>query len=51
MINMKMVKFEDLEIWDHIKGYEGLYKVSSKGRVWSVRNKKILKTLKRISHR
>jgi hypothetical protein len=38
-----MVKFEDLEIWDHIKGYEGIYKVSSKGRVLSVKRNKILK--------
>ena len=38
-----MVKFEDLEIWDHIKGYEGFYKVSSKGRVYSIRRGKFMK--------
>jgi hypothetical protein len=37
------MRFEDLEIWDHIKGYEGRYKVSSKGRVWSIRRNKIMK--------
>ena len=38
-----MVKFEDLEIWDHIKGYEGLYKVSTKGNVFSIRRNKFIK--------
>jgi len=38
-----MVCFEDLEIWDHIREYEGRYKVSSKGRVFSIRSNKILK--------
>jgi hypothetical protein len=37
-----MVKFEDLEIWDTVKGYEN-YKVSSKGRVYSAKSKKFLK--------
>ena len=26
------------EVWKEIKGYEGLYRVSSKGNVFSVRN-------------
>jgi hypothetical protein len=37
-----MVKFEDLEIWDYIKDYNN-YKVSSKGRVWSIKGNKYLK--------
>lgn len=32
------------ERWADIQGYEGLYKVSDKGRVYSVRNDKILKS-------
>lgn len=31
------------EIWKDIKGYEGLYKISSLGRVWSCRSNKELK--------
>jgi len=31
-----------MEIWKDIKGYEGLYKISSQGNVYSVRNNKIL---------
>lgn len=32
------------EVWKPIPGYEGLYEVSSEGRVWSVKRKKIIKT-------
>lgn len=31
------------EIWKDIKGYEGLYQISNKGRVWSVRKQKYMK--------
>ena len=31
------------EIWKDVKGYEGLYKVSNHGKVWSVRSQKLLK--------
>ena len=31
------------EIWKDIKGYEGLYKISNRGRVWSVQSGLILK--------
>jgi len=31
------------EIWRDVVGYEGLYKVSSEGRVWSVKNDRELK--------
>ena len=34
---------ENNEIWKDCKGYEGLYQVSDKGRVWSVRKQKIIK--------
>lgn len=37
---------EDLnlfEVWKPIPGYEGLYDVSSEGRVWSIRNNLLLK--------
>lgn len=34
---------DNKEIWKDIKGYEGLYQVSDKGRVWSVRKQKIIK--------
>jgi HNH endonuclease/NUMOD4 motif len=30
------------EIWKDINGYEGRYKISNFGRVWSVRNKVLL---------
>ena len=36
-----MVRFEDLEIWDYVPWNKN-YKVSSKGRVWSVKRNKIL---------
>ena len=32
-----------MEIWRDITGYEGLYKISSLGRVMSVKRNKILK--------
>lgn len=32
------------EIWKDVEGYEGLYKVSNRGRVWSERSGKILRT-------
>lgn len=31
------------EIWKEIKGYEGLYRISNYGRIWSIRREKILK--------
>ena len=31
------------EIWKDVKGYEGLYKISNFGRVWSIRRKLFLK--------
>lgn len=34
---------ENNEIWKDIKGYEGLYQVSNKGRVWSTYTNKCLK--------
>ena len=34
------------EIWKVVKGYEGLYKVSNHGEVWSVRRQKLLKKSK-----
>ena len=37
---MKIVK----EIWKPVVGYEGLYKVSNKGRVKGLRSGKILKS-------
>ena len=37
-----MVRFEDLEIWDYVPWNKN-YKVSSKGRVFSVKRKKFLK--------
>ena len=40
-----MTKFEDLEIFDYIQGYEN-YKISSKGRVFSIRRNKFLKPFK-----
>jgi hypothetical protein len=36
------MKFEELEIWDVIQGFEN-YKVSSHGNVYSIRRNKILK--------
>ena len=36
------MKFEDLELWDTVKGFEN-YKVSSKGRVYSKIKNKMLK--------
>lgn len=35
---------ENKEIWKDCKGYEGKYQVSSLGRVWSVKNQRVLKT-------
>lgn len=32
-----------MEIWKDIKGFEGLYKISNHGNVYSIRRKKILK--------
>lgn len=32
------------EVWKDIEGYEGLYKVSSRGRVWSCRRNKFMST-------
>ena len=40
-----MAKFEDLEIFDYIRGYEN-YKISSKGRVFSIKRDKFLKPFK-----
>ena len=34
------------EIWKDVKGYEGLYKVSNHGEVWSERRQKLLKKSK-----
>jgi hypothetical protein len=31
------------EIWNDVKGYEGLYKVSNKGRIWSEYSQKVKK--------
>lgn len=31
------------EVWEPVPGFEGLYDVSSEGRVWSIRNKLFLK--------
>ena len=31
------------EIWRDVKGYEGLYKISNYGDVWSVRKQMLLK--------
>lgn len=31
------------EIWKDIKGYEGKYKVSNYGKIYSIKNDKILK--------
>ena len=36
---------ENNEIWKDCKGYEGLYQVSSLGRVWSVRKQRIMKPI------
>lgn len=36
---------ENNEIWKDIKGYEGRYQVSNKGRVWSIVSQKYLKPL------
>lgn len=36
-------QFQDEEIWKEIKGYEGLYAVSSKGRVKNLMSGKVLK--------
>ena len=33
----------DGEIWKDIEGYEGYYQVSNMGRVYSVKNKMLLK--------
>ena len=35
-------KFEDLEIWDYPPGYNN-YEVSTKGRVWGIKNNKYRK--------
>lgn len=34
------------EIWKDVKGYEGLYKVSNAGKVYSIRNEKLIKPKK-----
>ncbi|MBO3062747.1 NUMOD4 domain-containing protein [Mammaliicoccus fleurettii] len=34
------------EVWKDVKGYEGLYKVSNHGKVWSARKKILLKEVK-----
>lgn len=36
---------KDAEIWKDIRGYEGIYRVSTYGNVYSVRSKKMLKHL------
>lgn len=36
-------QFQDEEIWKEIQGYEGLYAVSSKGRVKNIKTGKVLK--------
>jgi hypothetical protein len=38
------------EIWKDIPGYEGLYKISNLGNVYSVRNKKCLSKSKRTTY-
>lgn len=38
-------EFQDEEIWKEIKGYEGLYAVSSKGRVMNLKTGKMLKNM------
>lgn len=38
---------DNSEIWKDCKGYEGLYQVSSLGRVWSVRSQKVLRVFNR----
>ena len=40
------MKFEKTEMWKDIKGYEGLYKISSKGKVFSIRRNKNIKPYK-----
>lgn len=37
------MKFENTEEWKDIESYEGFYKISSRGNVFSVRRNKILK--------
>ena len=32
----------ETELWKDIKGYEGLYAITSCGKVWSYRRKKFL---------
>lgn len=34
------------EKWKDVEGYEGYYKVSNTGKVWSIRNNRLLKTKK-----
>jgi hypothetical protein len=34
---------EEQEVWQNIPGYEGLYRVSTMGRVWSFRKSRMLK--------
>jgi hypothetical protein len=36
----------DLEIWKDIPGYEGLYRISNMGRIFSIRNGKIRKDVR-----
>ena len=40
--NKKIVNLEN-EIWKDIRGYEGIYKISSYGRVWSLKRKGVVK--------
>jgi hypothetical protein len=43
-----MTKFEDLEIFDYIRGYEN-YKISSKGRIFSIKRDMFLKPCKNLN--
>ena len=38
------------EIWKDIKGYEGLYKISNYGEVWSVRKRILLKKCETLGY-
>ena len=47
---IKILKYNFMENWKNIKGYEGLYKVSSYGRIMTVRKNAILCPAKTISN-
>ena len=43
----RRIIMENCEIWKDCKGYEGLYQVSSLGRIWSVRKQRYIKSYKK----